>query len=157
MLALLSPPLLQAQTPVRLPAGALLQLQVPQPPVDVSSPVTAEAVFDPSVARVGESVFYQVSINAAEASIQWPGTISAPPELKFGPAGQGQLMEYFMNKFRPFTSFLYKVRATATGHFTVPDFVVKVGGQPVEIPAATLDVDNATSGPPAQHLVLEIT
>ena len=72
MLALLSPPLLQAQTPVRLPPGALLQLQVPQPPVDVSSPVTAEAAFDPPVARVGENVFYRVSINAAEASIHWP-------------------------------------------------------------------------------------
>jgi hypothetical protein len=157
MLMLLWPPLLLAQVSPRFPAQVLPQLQVPQPLVDVSSPVTATAAFDPPVARVGEPVFYRVSLDAAEASIQWPETIPTPPELKFSSEMDGQLTQDFMRRFRPLTSFLYKVQATATGHFTVPAFVVKVHGQPVTVPAASLDVDNNVSGPPARQLVLEVS
>lgn len=157
MLALLSPSFLLAQVSVRLPPKELLHIQVPEPPVDVSSSVTATAAFDPPVARVGEMVFYRVSISAADASIQWPGTIPAPSELRFGPEGHGQITQDYLRKFQPLTTFLYNVRATATGHFTVPEFVVNVRGREVTVPAARLVVDNNVSGPPARQLVLEVS
>src|SRR5271168_895439 len=91
---LLAPVLLLAQTPPQIPLAAQAQLQVAQPAVDVSSPVTATAVFDPPVVRAGEKTFYRVSLDAAESAIQWPDTISAPAELKFGPGAHGQMTQF---------------------------------------------------------------
>jgi len=139
-LMLAAPFLLRAQAPPQLPPGGLAQLQVAQPAVDVTSPVTATAVFDPPVVRAGEKAFYRVTVDATESSIQWPDEIAAPPELKFGPDARGQLTQFLGNKFRPLTSFVYEMRATATGHFAVTNFTVNVYGKPVEIPAAGLDV-----------------
>jgi hypothetical protein len=133
-----------------------MQLQVAQPAVDVSSPVTATAAFDPPVVRVGEKSFYRVTVDATESSIQWPEKISAPPELQFGPGARGQLTQFLGNKFRPLTSFVYETRATATGHFAVTNFTVDAYGKPLEIPAAGLEVvaENPDLQPPRQ-LVLE--
>ncbi len=153
---LLAPLWLRAQTPPQVPAGGLIQLQVAQPAVDVTTPVTAMAAFDPPVVRAGEKAFYRVTVDATESSIQWPDEISAPPELKFGPDARGQLTQFLGDKFRPLTSFIYEVRATATGHFAITNFTVDVYGKPVEIPAAGLDVvaENPNSQP-ARQLVLE--
>jgi hypothetical protein len=147
---------LRAQTPPQLPPGGFIQLQVPQPPVDVSSPVTATAAFDPPVARVGEKSFYRVTVEATESSIQWPDEIAAPPGLKFGPSARGQLTQFLGNKFLPLTSFIYETRATTTGHFAITNFTVEVYGKPLEIPAAVLDVVAENPNPqPARQLVLE--
>ena len=153
---LLAPVLLRAQTPPQLPPGGLIQLQVPQPAVDVSSPVTATAAFDPPVVRPGEKTFYRVTVEATESSIQWPDEIAAPPGLKFGPSARGQLTQFLGNKFLPLTSFINEARATATGHFTITNFTVAVYGNPLEIPAAGLDVVAENPNPqPARQLVLE--
>ena len=151
-------PLLRAQVSPHVSPDQAAKLQVPQPIVDVSSPVTASAEFDPPMARVGQTVYYRVALDGAgEAAVQWPGTISARRELKFGAASQGQLMEFLGISFRPLASFLYEVKPTAAGHFTVPGFVVMVEGKPVQIPAATLDVDPSVSVPPPRSLVLEVS
>ena len=153
---LLAPFLLRAQSPPQPPIGSLIQLQVPQPAVDVSSSVTATAAFDPLVVRPGERAFYRVTVDATESSIQWPGEIAAPPELKIGPSARGQLTQFLGNKFNPLTSFIYEVRATATGHFAITNFTVDVYGKPLEIPAAGLDVVAENPNPqPARQLVLE--
>jgi hypothetical protein len=153
---LFAPFLLEAQTPPQLPPGGLIQLQVAQPAVDVSSQVTATATFDPPVARPGEKAFYRVTVDATESSIQWPDEIVLPPGLKFGPSARGQLTQFLGNKFLPLTSFIYEVRATATGHFDIKKFTVEVYGKPLEIPAAGLDVVAGNPNPqPARHLVLE--
>ncbi len=133
-----------------------MQLQVPQPAVDTSSPVTATAAFDPPMVRPGEKTFYRVTVTATESSIQWPDEISAPPELKFGPGARGQLNQFLGNKFLPLTSFVYETRATAAGHFVITNFTVNVYGKPLEIPAAVVEVaaDNPNP-PPARQLVLE--
>ena len=146
-----------AQVSPHIAPDKAAKLQVPQPVVDVSSPVTAVAAFDPTVARVGQTVFYRVAIDQAEESIQWPAVVSAPPELKFGPVSQGQLMQFLGNRFRPLASFLYEVKPTVAGHFTVSNFVVMVEGKPVQIPAASLDVDTSVSGPPPRRLLLEVS
>ena len=153
---LLAPFLLRAQAPPQLPPGGLAQLQVAQPAVDVTTPVTATAAFDPPVVLAGEKTFYRVTVDATESSIQWPDEIAAPPGLKFGPDARGQLTQFLGDKFRPLTSFIYEVRATAAGHFAITNFTVDVYGKPVEIPAAGLDVvaENPNSHP-ARQLVLE--
>jgi len=155
---LLAPFCLSAQAPPQLPPGGLAQLQVAQPAVDVSSPATATAMFDPPVVRPGEKTFYRVNVVATEFSVRWPEKISAPPELKFGPEAHGQMTGFLGNTFRPLTSFVYEVQATATGHFAVTNFTVEVYGQPLEIPAAALDVVAENSNPhPARQLALEIS
>ena len=136
----LAPFCLFAQVPLHLPPGALMQLQVQQPPVDVSTPATATAEFDPPVVRAGEKTFYRVNVAAAEATIQWPAQISAPTELQFGANAHGQLTELQGNKFRPLTAFVYEVQATKSGHFTVTNFSVTAAAEPVAIPAASLEV-----------------
>lgn len=145
-----------AQTPPQLPPGGLIQLQVPQPRVDVSSPVTATAVFDPPVVRAGEKTFYRVNVDASLASIEWPGEISATPELKFGAGVHGQIVQQLNGGFRPLTAFVYEVQSSVAGQFTVTNFSVNIAGQPLEIPAARLEVvaDNSTL-PPTRRLVLE--
>jgi hypothetical protein len=155
-LLLLVPFCLCAQTPPQLPPGGLIQLQVAQPAVDVSSQVTATAAFDPPVTRPGEKAFYRVTVDATESWIQWPDEIVLPPGLKFGPGARGQLTQFLGNKFLPLTSFIYEVRATATGHFDIKNFTVEVYGKPLEIPAAGLDVVAGNPNPqPARQLVLE--
>jgi hypothetical protein len=142
--------------PPQIPAAAQAQLQIQQPTVDVSSPVTASAAFDPAAVRPGEKTFYRVNVDATESSIQWPADLSAPAELKFGAHASGQITQFLGSKFRSLTTFLYEVRPTAAGHFTITNFTVNASGQTVEIPAASLDVvaDNSSS-PPARQLVLE--
>lgn len=154
---LLAPLLLRAQTPPPVPPGGLIQLQVAQPTVNVLSPVDATAAFDPPVALPGEKTFYRVSVDATESSIQWPEEISAPAELRFLAHARGQMTQFQGNTFRPLTSFIYEVRATAAGHFAITNFTVEIYGKPVEIPAASLEVvaENATPRPPARQLVLE--
>ena len=143
--SLTTPFRLCAQLPPQIPPGGLAQLQVAQPPVDVSTPVTATAVFDPPVVPVGGKTFYRVNVDATEGSIQWPEEIVAPPELKFGVGARGQTTRLLGNKFRPLTAFVYEVQATTAGRFTVANFSVNIAGQTVEIPAAGLDVVAANS------------
>ena len=147
-----------AQTPPQIPPGGLIQLQVAQPSVDTSSPVTATAGFDPPVVRAGEKTFYRVSVDATEASIPWPEKIPAPAEIKFGRSARGQMTQLQGNKFRPLTAFVYEVQALAAGHFAVTNFSVDIAGQTVEIPAASLDVVAGDFNlPPARRLALEIS
>ena len=153
---LLVPFSLSAQAPPQMSPGALMQLQVAQPTADVTSPVTATAEFDPPVAGVGEKTFYRVTVSATESAIRWPAEISAPAELKFGADARGQITQFLGNNFRVFTSFIYEVRPTAAGHFTIANFTVNASGPLVEIPAASLDVVAASSNPPpARELVLQ--
>lgn len=152
---LLGPLVLRAQTPAQLPPGGLMQLQVAQPTVDVSSPVTASAVFDPPVVRVGEKTFYRVTMDAAESSIQWPETIFAPSALPLGKPARGQITQFLGNNFRSLTTFLYEVRPRAIGHFAVTNFPVIISGRPVEIPLAGLEVVAENASAPPRQLLLE--
>ena len=155
--SLFAPLCLWAQTPPQIPPAIQAQLQVQQPAVDITSPVTATAAFDSPVARVGERTFYRVSVDATESSITWPAEIAAPTELKFGAHVRAQLTQLQAGRFRPLTSFVYEVEPSVAGHFTVPNFTVTVSGEPVEIPAASLDAGVANSGSPPRRLGMEIS
>ena len=128
-----------------------------QPQVDISAPVTATATFDPPLVRPGEKSVYRISLNAPEASIQWPEEISAPPQLKLRRTASGQIMPQVGGTLRTLTTFNHDARATEPGRFTISERVVEVYGQPVVIPAAQLDVQVAPATPhePARQLLIE--
>ena len=140
ILSFVTPFTLHAQLPPQVPAGAQAQLQVQQPLVDVSSPVTAVAEFDPPVTRPGEKVFYRITLDSTESAVQFPGELPAPAELHFGAHAGGQMTPLQGNKFRPLAQFVYEVQAASPGKFTVSNFTVNVSGQPIQVPAASLNV-----------------
>jgi hypothetical protein len=145
-----------AQTSLQISPGGLIQLQTTQPAVDVTTPVTASAEFDPPVVRPGDKVFYRVTLDAAEAAIDWPEKIPAPSELKFGASAHGQTTQNLGNRFRSLTAFIYEVRPAVAGNFIITNFTAKVAGVTVEISAATLEVVATDSDlPPPRQLQLE--
>ncbi len=131
-----------AQAPPQIPPALQGQLQIQQAPIEVAPPETVLAVagFEPASVGVGDKTFYRVNVDAAESSFALPEKISAPDELKFSSPAHGQIARLDGNRFRPLTSFLFEVQPAAAGHFTVSNFTVTVAGQPVEIPAASLEV-----------------
>ena len=149
----------RAQVPVNVPTTISGQLQVQQPGVDVQTPVTATAFFDPPVAHAGQKVYYHVQLDATEATVLWPDKISAPPGLKFGANASGQTMQFQAGNYRPLTGYVYEVTPARTGEFTVTNFVVNVDGWPVTIPAATLEVvaDNAGGPTTGRKILLKMS
>jgi hypothetical protein len=141
-----------AQTP-----DQLMQLMRSQPGVDISAPVTATAEFDPPQVRPGEKAVYRVTFNATAVSVNLPGKIPAPPELKIHLSGSGQTMQQVGGEFQNFATFDYDVRADAAGNFTMPEFTAEVYGKPVAIPAAVLEVKTDLPEPhePARQLFVE--
>ena len=128
-----------------------------QPPVDISSPVTATVSFDPPLVQPGEKSVYRVTFNATEVSIGWPEEIPAPPSLKLRRSSSGQIMQQTGGTMRPLTTFNYEVRASGPGRFTIPELVAEVYGQPVVVPSAQLEVrsDLPTAHETARQLLLE--
>ena len=109
----------------------------------IAATPTATAAFDPPVVRPGEQAFYRVMFNALEESIEWPGKITAPPQLEIRPGAHGQILQMSGTNMEPRTSFNSRVRTFHLGTFTVPGFVVTVYGKPVTVPAARLAVVSA--------------
>ena len=135
-----------------------MSLMLSQPQIAISAEPKATASFDPPVVRPGEQVFYRVVFNALEESVEWPGTIAAPPQLEIRPGAHGQILQMTGSGLEPRTSFNYRVRASSLGTITLPEFVVKVYGKPVTVPAAQLQVvsSSPTNLPPSPRLELEL-
>ena len=136
----------------------MMSLMTAQPQIAIAATPTATATFDPPIIRPGELAFYRVVFNALEASVEWPGKIAAPPQLEIRPGAQGQILQFTGLSLEPRTSFNHRVRAASPGEFTVPEFVVKVYGKPVTVPAAQLRVVAAPPAAvqPAARLTLEL-
>jgi tetratricopeptide (TPR) repeat protein len=145
--------------PANLTPEQLKTLIMAQPKIDVESPVNPMVAFDPPMVRPGEMATYRVTLNALEASIEWPESISSP-ELTLEPRGRGQILPLSatQNKYEPRTTFNYRVRAGSPGSYLVPEFTVTVYGQRIKIPAARLDVTpTIPAGIPApQYLKLKV-
>ncbi|HWI59941.1 MAG TPA: BatD family protein [Bacillota bacterium] len=136
-----------------------MTLMLSQPRIDVDSPVTPTATFDPPVIRPGESATYRVTFNALEASIEWPGKITATPRLELRAGGHGQIFQMGGTNLQPRTCFNYHARPGQLGQFTVPAFTVTVYGKPVTVPAARLEVVTTPPPgiPPVQQIILQIS
>ncbi len=123
-----------------------MSLMTSQPQIAIAANPTATAAFDPPIVRPGEQAFYRVVFNALEESIEWPGKVPAPAQLEIRPGAHGQILQMAGASLEPRTSFNHRVRAANVGMFTVPEYVVKVYGKPVTVPAALLEV---VAAPPA--------
>jgi len=132
----------RAQTPpqVQPQPNPLMQLMLSQPPIDVTSAVTATAAFDPPAVRPGQKAIYRITLNAIATNVRLPGNIPAPPELKFQLSAQGQILRAMGNSLQPLTSINYEVRTSKPGMFLVPAFYVEVYGRQVVVPAVGLEV-----------------
>jgi hypothetical protein len=135
-----------------------MSLMISQPQIAIAATPTANVSFDPPVVRPGEQAFYRVVFNALEVSIEWPGKITAPPQLEMRPGAHGQILQMAGASMEPRTSFNYRVRASALGTFAVPEFMVTVYGKPVTVPSARLQVvaEPPAAVRPAPQLALEL-
>jgi hypothetical protein len=146
-----------AQAPQPRPPDPLMSLMLAQPKMTVPEVTQANAVFDPPMVRPGELTFYRVVFNALEESIEWPTNIASPAGLEIRPSARGEILQMTGTNMEPRAAFNCRVRASTTGSFTLPAFVVEVAGKPVTVPAARLDVVTApTATPPAAQLRLEL-
>ncbi len=147
-----------APAPNQAPRDPFMSLMVTQPKIEIPAVPEATAAFDPPVTRPGELCFLRIMFNALEESIEWPTNLAAPPQLRIHPGAHGQLFQMAGTNMEPRTGINYRVRATAVGTFTLPQFDVKVAGRPVTVPAATLQVASAPPSfvPPAGQLALEL-
>ncbi|HEX5222765.1 MAG TPA: hypothetical protein VFZ59_24630 [Verrucomicrobiae bacterium] len=132
----------KAQVPPQAPPqpNPLMQLMLSQPPMDVTSPVTAAASFDPPAVRPGQKAIYRITLNALASNVRLPERIPAPPPLEVQPSVQGQILKPLGNSLQPFTSINYEVRANQAGMFLMPAFYVEANGRQVVVPAAGLEV-----------------
>ncbi len=147
-----------AQAPGAAAPDPFIALQMSQPRIELSVPTNVVARFDPPVVRLGEVSVYRVIINALEPSIEWPDKLRTPPQLELRPSAHGQALEPVSGHLEPRTTFIYRVRASSLGQFSMPQFTVNVYGQVVTVPAAQLEVVAAPAegAPPAPQLTLEV-
>ncbi|HYG35409.1 MAG TPA: BatD family protein, partial [Clostridia bacterium] len=135
----------------------LMSLMLSQPRIDVESPVAPTATFDPPVVRSGQPAVYRITLNALETSVIWPDELPFPAKLDVRRGGQGQILAMANLALQPRTTYNYRVRASSTGQYLVPEFTVTVYGKQVTIPAARLEVVPAPPPgiPPMQQLMLD--
>lgn len=138
-----------AQNPPPPPQDPLITLMSSQPRIDLESPVTAISAFDPPAIRPGEKSIYRVTLNAIEASIEWPALINFPPGLSGTPSAHGQILQTSGGVLVPFTTFNTRLQATTGGTFSIPTFQVKAYGKTVTVPAAILVVSADAPPPPS--------
>jgi hypothetical protein len=131
---------LPAQTNPPPQPNPLMQLMVSQPAVDINSPVTVKAVFDPPVVGVGEKAVYRISLNALEPSVRFPQEMGFPHGLESTLSSRGQILQQADKILRPVTAVNFHVRAAHPGLYTVPAFSIEVYGKPVLVPKAYLEV-----------------
>jgi hypothetical protein len=118
----------------------LSAFMISQPPIDVTSPISVVAEFDPGTIALGQSAIYRVGLNVMEQSIEWPDTIPTPDNCTLRRGASGQFLQNLGGTIVPQTTFLYHLKPATSGTFTVPAYTVRARGGDVRIPAATLTV-----------------
>ncbi|MDB6109294.1 MAG: hypothetical protein JWR69_1044 [Pedosphaera sp.] len=109
--------------------------------IDMDSPVTAKAEFDPPTVPVGGRAIYRIVLNALDESVKVPDQLPAPSGLAFSPGGRGQAYQPTgAGRLQPQTTINFRVTAGNTGTFTVPAFTVTAYGKPVTVPEVQLNV-----------------
>ena len=132
-----------------------MSLMLSQPKIDLVSPVEAVAAF--RSAYRGARTADDLSRDAQRIGgiHRMARVVVAPPELDMQPGAHGEILRLMGPRFQPFTTFNYRVRASATGEFTVPEFTVTVHGKPVVVPATSLTVSSNEPAPPQPGSRLE--
>jgi hypothetical protein len=126
------------------PQDPYLNLMMSQPRFDTNSPPDPVALFDPPAVKPGELTYYRLSVKAMEQTVQWPPDFAAPKELQLSPGAHGQLFQMSgPGTMIALSCFNMRVRASASGEFTIPETVVRIGERDFKIPPAKLIVTNA--------------
>jgi hypothetical protein len=146
-----------AQMPTVVTPDQLIQMTRSQPALDISTPVTASASFDPPLVRPGEKSIYRITLNTTEAAVRLPDKIIAPAALHLHASVSAQNMEPIGGALQMVSTFDYDADATQPGMFTVPEFTVNVQGRPVVVPGARLEVSDTlpATHEPARQLFVE--
>lgn len=135
-----------------------MSLMLAQPKIDIESPVTPMAFFDPPIVRPGQLAIYRITLNALEESVELPAELPARPKVRLLPGGHGQMLAMLGATVQPRTSFNFHLYPSSLGEITIPEFILTVYGKPVTVPAARLEVvaDPPVTNAPAQCLALEL-
>jgi hypothetical protein len=108
--------------------------------IDIDSPVTVQAEFDPPVVAMGARAIYRLTILAMNESVTLPDPLPVPAGLELAPGGRGQSYQAMGIKLQPRTTLNYRVTARAPGAYTFPSFNLTAYGKPAPVPAARLQV-----------------
>ncbi len=135
----------------------LMTLMLSQPRLDIETPVHVDAAFDPPEARPGQAVVYRITLNALKDAISWSGH---PPEVRglpFRTGASGEIMQVIGTNMQPRSAFNFHTWPERAGLYVVPEFVLRVYGVDVRVPAAMLHVSPSVPPASAQKLLLEVT
>jgi hypothetical protein len=127
--------------------------------VDMDSPVTARAEFDPPVVPAGGRATYRIVINALDESLKAPDTLPAPAGLTVTAGGRAQTYQMVGGgRLQPQTTLNFRAVAASNGVYSMPSFTLLAYGKAVPVPEAQLVV--VPAGTPgvreAPHLVLKL-
>jgi hypothetical protein len=151
--------LIRAQVPATNAAPVsqdpMMNLMLSQPKLDTSSPVRAEASFDPPIVRPGSHVVYRLTLNALQEAISWNRNLPSA-KLDLRPGAVGETMQMQGTNFQPRTAFNFHTTAPGTGRYVVPSFVITVDGKAVRVPEASFLSANVEATTSPQMLFLEI-
>ncbi len=147
-----------APRPVPANQDPLSTLMMTAASVDMDSPVTARAEFDPPVVAVGGRVTYRIVLTALNESVKLPDQLPAPNGLRLQPGGRAQNFQPIsVSKMQPQTTINFHATATTPGAFTMPSFTLTAYNKPVPVPEARLTVVPAGAGMrEAPRLFLEL-
>ena len=127
--------------------------------IDLDSPVTVRAEFEPATAALGQRITYRLILSALDESVEKLTSLPAPPGLKLSAGGRAQSYQPGpTGRLQPQTTLNFRATATATGEFVVPAFTIKAYGKDVAVPAARLTVTapGTLVAPEAPHLLFEL-
>ena len=92
-----------------------------------------------------------------EAAISWPEQLPQVPGLELRAGGHGQVLQPGGTNLQPRTTFLYRALPKQAGRYTIPEFQVRVYGQPVTIPSVTLEVSELPPDADPKPQVLQLS
>ncbi len=127
--------------------------------LDLESPVTARAEFDPPTAALGQRITFRLVLSALEESVEKRERLAGPPGLELLAGGRAQSYQPGpAGRLQPQTTLNFRAMPAAPGEYVIPAFTLKAYGKDVTVPAARLVVTprGAAGGPEAPHLLLEL-
>ncbi len=127
--------------------------------IDMDSPVTARAEFDPPVVAAGGRAIFRIVLTALDESVKQPDQLPAPGGLTVTPGGRAQNYQPTgTGRLQPQTTLNYRVIPSTNGIYSMPSFTVLAYGKPVIVPEAQLVV--VAPGTPgvkdAPHLIMDL-
>jgi hypothetical protein len=109
--------------------------------IDMDSPVTVRAEFDPPSVAVGGRAVYRIVLNALDESTKLPDPLPAPAGLALQAGGRGQAYQPMGGqKLQPQTTIIFHATASSTGAFTMRSFPISVYSKTLMVPEARLTV-----------------